>query len=241
MQVAKTTGPFVVRKNSMLFSSEPDKTTGPHNGSLKGGTFFQVAGADEFNTDSQDFSFAARINTESDGTIVCKTIDQPNWMANGQTWFIRDGRQTFDIGWVGAVQSNRIVADGKWHDVVMTWRAQDAQVSFFVDGTSAGGGSLKVSEPLKNSVIRIGATNENFPNRSYFDGEIADVQLFERLLSDGEIETPTARLEQKRFGAWTDFSGETIADISGNSHAAFRQTKVDSDGAPIGLRVERFH
>ncbi len=240
LQVSKAEHPFVVRGNSMVSVNKLVATTVGPKDTFDGETYFQVAGADEFNTDSRDFSFAARIKTESDGTILCKTLDQRSWMPNGQSLFVRDGRLAFDIGWVGAVQSNQNVADGKWHDIVMTWRATDAQVSFYVDGQSVGGGLLKVDEPLRNSVIRIGATNENFPNRSFFDGEIADVRLFERLLSVEEIQKPTARIEQQWFAAWPKFSGETAADASGNGHAATWQKNIDKEAIPIGLMVDAF-
>ena len=35
--------------------------------------------------------------------------------------FVRDGRLTVDIGWVGAVSSKRKINDGKWHDIAMTY------------------------------------------------------------------------------------------------------------------------
>ncbi len=237
LQVAREGGQFAQRGPAMVcIYSEAIRAEKIKN-TFDGRTFYQVEGGDKFDTDSRNFSITARIKTEKGGTIWSKTVDQPSWVPNGQSMFLRDGRLTLDIGWVGAVQSNQDVADGKWHAVAMTWRAADARVSFYVDGKPAGGGFLKVAEALRNSVIRIGSTNENFPDPSFFSGEMANIRLFQRLLSDNEIEQPTTRFEQDCFGDWPEFSADTIGDAAGGGRPAKRFSQDPKEAEPIGLLV----
>ncbi|MEQ1906818.1 MAG: LamG-like jellyroll fold domain-containing protein, partial [Pirellulaceae bacterium] len=189
-----------------------------------------------------DFAWSAKFKTDSDGTLICKTLDQSDWMQNGQSLFVRDGRLAFDIGWVGAVRSNVKVADGKWHTVVLNWHARDSKVAFFVDGKPAGEGSLKAKKPLKNSIIRIGATNDNFPETSFFRGEIAETKLFSRVLLDEEIKNPDLQKVDDCFAAWNEFSGATVKDRSGHDRDATRigKSNAESEFKRTGLLVTAF-
>ena len=175
--------------------------------------------------------------TQIDGTIWCKTKAQPAWVPNGQSLFVRDGRLTLDIGWVGAVQSNTKVADGLWHDVAMTWRAADSRVSFFLDGKPAGGGTLTVKDPLNDAVIRIGATNENFPNPSCFTGEIADVHLYQRILIEQELPNANGSKRAGAIAEWKNFTADTIEDASGNNNRAMRVAQDSAEAKPAGSIV----
>jgi hypothetical protein len=238
LQVARNATPFVKRGQSMVSI----KTASNENRTFDGLTSFQFSNADEYNTFDNDFAWSTRIKTESDGTLICKTLDQSDWMPNGQSLFVRDGRLVFDIGWVGAVRSNVKVADGKWHTVVLNWHARDSKVAFFVDGKPAGEGSLKAKKPLKNSIIRIGATNDNFPETSFFRGEIADAKLFSRVLLDEEIKNPDLQKVDDCFAAWNDFSEATVKDRSGHDRDATRigKSNADSEVEPTGLLVTAF-
>ena len=95
-------------------------------------------------------------------------------MPDGQTFFVRNGQLAFDIGWVGTVQSQRRVNDGKWHDVAVSWNAESGRIQLFVDGKSEQARELATQKPLRESVIRIGFTNDNFPqDLSHFSTAIS--------------------------------------------------------------------
>ncbi len=233
LQIARDATVFKPRGHSMLAIRKNATVAGTFDGTTK----FQVSGADEYNTHDHDFAWSARIKTNSDGTIICKTLDQSDWMPNGQSLFVRDGRLAFDVGWVGAVHSNLKVADGNWHDIAMNWRVKDAKLAFFVDGRPAGEGSIKVNKPLRDSVIRIGATNDDFPQTVFFRGEIADAKMYPRILTDEEINRPDLPKIEDCFAAWIDFSGNKASDLSGNNRTAKRIGHSENEALPSGLYV----
>ncbi|MFM7116914.1 MAG: DUF6797 domain-containing protein, partial [Planctomycetota bacterium] len=243
LQVARAAGPFEATRGGMLYRRPVAEQAGNVSVQFDGATFFQVSEADRWNTSDRDFSISAGVKTKSDGTILCKTRDQEQWVPMGQSLFLRDGRPTLDVGWVGAVQANRQVNDGAWHEVALTWTAADKRVRFYVDGRPAGEGELSVKQPLRDSVIRIGATNDNFPDRSYFDGELEAVRIFDRALTADEASAVQQRGEQRPLATWSKFSGKAIA--AEPSSAALGQAErlsrgVGSAAAPQGLFVAAF-
>jgi len=182
---------------------------------------------------TNDFSIIAQIQTDHDGTIACWTEDSNAWVPNGQSLFIRDGRLVFDIGWVGAVTGRHRVADGQPHVVAMTWDRATAEIRLFVDGEHSGSGNLRPREPLTNPVFRIAYTAENFPADSYFQGELFELDLFDRALRDADIKRlahhqldpgspdsrariqPAIRWQKETLNesTWPATDGKTVAQI----------------------------
>lgn len=243
LQIAQAAGPFEPSRSGMLYRRPVAEQTATEPVLFDGGTFFQIAEADRWNTVDQDFSITAQVKTKSDGTILCKTRDQEQWVPMGQSLFLRDGRPTLDIGWVGAVQANRQVNDGEWHEVALTWTATDKRVRFFVDGRPAGEGQLAIQKPLRDSVIRIGATNDNFPEHSYFAGELEAVRIFDRALTAEELSQVQQRSEHRPLATWSKFSGQAIpAEPAGAplGQAERLGRGVDSLEEPQGLLVAAY-
>ncbi len=234
LQVASTGQPFQVRSGSMVSLDETAlQKAPPPSRTFDGNSLYQIELGSLLDTSTKDFSIAARIRTKSDGTIVSKTVDEEGWVANGQSLFVRGGKLAFDVGWVGAVHSTVPVADGTWHDVAMTWQADGHAVRFFVDGKPAGGGTLAVKEPLAGSVIRIGATNEDFPDPGFFTGEIEDVRLFQRALGP----TPDADLASGLVAGWKHFAGDESPATNNVAIVARRIGKPAMTPDPAGLVV----
>ncbi len=154
--------------------------------SFDGSSYAQCKSADRFDMRAGDFTVLARIKTKSDGAVFTKTTDQAKWVPGGKSLFIRGGRLTYDIGWVGAATSKKRVDDGKWHDIAMTWRTS-GKVQFFVDGKHSGGGTLKPKHVPNDPVIRIGFTADNFPDEAFFDGQLNQLQFVGRALSLQQI------------------------------------------------------
>ncbi|MFK7817791.1 MAG: DUF6797 domain-containing protein, partial [Planctomycetaceae bacterium] len=80
----------------------------------------------------EDYSVAAWVRTNRGGTIAALT-SAGKWAPGGKSLFIRNGRLTLDIGWVGAVEGEKVIADGRWHHVAATHK-KDGRVQLFVDG-----------------------------------------------------------------------------------------------------------
>ena len=182
--------------------------------------------------DTSDLTFVAWIATEADGSIFSEALEEPEWVPNGKTFFIRNGQLEFDVGWVGVVSSSlsdgKSVTDGAWHQVGLTWQHQNGAVKLFLDGEIVAEGTLMPDEPLEDDILRLGFTAENFPDQSpWFEGRIDDVQLHSRALSPDEI--------RKRYTAGHEPPLFAAAVVGANAEATW---SVDSDGAYLHLSTD---
>ena len=180
-----------------------------------GNKFAEIKTAKQFDLARQDYSILVRLKTRQDGTILAKTKKQDQWLAQGKTFFLRGGRPSLDVGWVGEVTANRAVNDGKWHDVALTWNAKTKRADFYIDGKPAGGGTLGRVEPLGNAVIRFGFTNDNFPSKSAFQGEMKTVRFYQRRLSAEELANQDAIKPEKLIGVWDQQEGSEFPEATG--------------------------
>ncbi len=149
--------------------------------------------------DTTDLTFAAWISTETDGSIFSEAPEEPEWVPNGKTFFIRDGHLTFDVGWIGVMTAGgaESVTDGVWHHVGLTWRHQTGAVTLFLDGEIAAEGVLKPEAALEDDVWRLGFTAADFPEESpWFEGQMDDLQLYNRALSPDEMSTLYQRFQE---------------------------------------------
>ncbi|MFW6163388.1 MAG: family 16 glycoside hydrolase [Planctomycetota bacterium] len=187
-----------------------------------------------------DFTILAWVRTKRGGTILAKAPAQGNWAPQGKSFFIRDGRLTFDIGWVGAARSKAKVADGQWHHVAVA-KHKDA-LRFTIDGEPSGGGSLKFAPDPKGAALKIGFTNPNFPRPSGFRGELDDLRLYRRALSPEEIaahaEKPQPATAKELVAVWP-FEGD-LADATDGGHDAMAKGKVRFVKGKVGqaLRLD---
>lgn len=154
---------------------------------FNGASWLQITDAQTMDMTGHDFSITARIRTTGNGTIFCKTESEGPWVPNGKTFFIRGGRLCYDIGWVGVVQSKKRIDDGRWHDVAMTWNHETGRVTFYIDQRKNGGGVLRPKKTVTGHVAKIGFSAGNFPNPSFFTGEIHSVSFWQKELSVKDI------------------------------------------------------
>ena len=182
--------------------NESTNPTVPESTSFANHRFLQSRKRIPANLFDRDFCILAEIKTNRDGTIVAQTLDQPDWMPNGKTFFIRNGRLHFDIGWVSVVASNQKVDTGKWIQVAMNWDAESGQVSFFADGHYEPAGRIRAKKKLRRSVLRIGFTNDNFPEPSHQPGHIRGIRVFDRCLTPDELANAET-LDEKPVIAWS--------------------------------------
>lgn len=203
---------------AVLRGPENGKPEGPadssnENWKLDGSTYAQLSDGSQFDMHQNDFSIVVRIRTEHDGTIFCKTRNWAEWVPDGKALFVRDGRLVYDIGWVGAVASRKKINDGRWHDISMTWSAKDAKVTFFIDGEKDSSGKLKAENEVDDHAIRIGYTNEDFPESSFLRGELACVKFYQRKLSQAEIEQNEMD-DDELLANWSGSSQGILTDTS---------------------------
>ena len=216
MQVAKHAGgkaefleAAVGERKGVLYAISSGRDTGGSNPAaafeFSDGAHL-VGDGNAFNMQDRSFTIAARIRPQSDGTIFAKAPAKGDWQQNSKAFFLRGGRLTFDIGWVGAVRSRGKVRNGRWTNVTMTWNKKTNEVTFYINGKSAGGGKLKPKERKnRNEVVKIGFAADNFPNPSAFNGEMESVQFIQQALSDEEIrelhKNPAAKFDG-RIAMW---------------------------------------
>jgi putative heme-binding domain-containing protein len=221
-------------------SADVDGGSGDVAVDFDGQTYIEITDSAAFDVTDNDFTITARLRTDAGGTLFAIADPGPKWTPDGQTFFVRDGRLGFDIGWVGAVTTARKVNDCQWHDVAMTWRKSDHKVRLYVDGQLDAEGTLSAKDRLENGVARIGFTSPNFPSpHSFFRGDLDEVRFYQRCLSDDEdrlIETDAN--DSALVGRWTpgNSSAGRVPDISGNGHdASVRrgESPVASDAQPL--------
>ena len=183
--------------------------------SFGGESYAFCPSGDQFQMNDRAFTILARIKTRNDGAIFTQTTDQSEWVPGGKSLFIRGGRLTYDIGWVGAARSKKRVNDGRWHDVAMTSSA-DGRIVFYVDGKPSGGGSLRPKREPANPVIRIGFTAEDFPAEPYFDGDLQHVQFIPREMTAKQIrEQNTRETIPDALAHWKIESDLPLSDAKG--------------------------
>ncbi len=205
---------------------------------LDGATFAEIKNGDQLDMSDSDYSICARIKTKTDGTLFAKTKSQAEWVPQGISFFLRGGRPTLDIGWVGAVHADRTVRDGQWHDVAMTWQARTGQVRFYIDGKPAGSDKLAPKSRLRKSVIRIGFTNDNFPNQSCFQGNIQYIRFYQRRIPSAEMADPRSIADDRLMGTWQRTENSQIPNATGdpalsavvNSRRALGRQNKEPDG-----------
>ena len=173
-----------------------------------------------------DITIAARIRTDSDGTLICQTRDHPEWAPGGFSLFIREGRLVFDVGWVGAVTSRDSVDDQKWHNVAMVWNTRRQAVRLYIDGQLAGEGQLAAGETCQDPIVRIGFTASDFPEQSVFAGDLANLRIWNRPLGSDELKTLNwdSRQDGDAVADWKldepGLATDSVADRSGRGRSA---------------------
>ncbi len=209
-----------------------------------GNTYLEIPNSQAFDLTSKDFTIAARIKTKADGTIWSLSQSGPKWTPDGQTFFLRDGRLAFDIGWVGAVSAKSKINDGEWHNVAMTWQQSDRRVRLYADGKLDGEGKLAAKAALPNSVVRIGFTTPDFPRpATFFEGGLAEVRFYQRRLIDGlnDFSKPIGD-DQSLVSRWLldDVAGEQVVDVTKHQHNAEVRRGMAPVSSPSGPLVAGF-
>jgi hypothetical protein len=84
------------------------------------------------------------------------------------------------------VTSATTINDGNWHQVAATWNITTGAMAVYVNGSLDNSGTGPTGPRTADSTLCIGRTPQN-PN--YFNGEIADVRLYNSVLTGSQIST----------------------------------------------------
>jgi hypothetical protein len=147
-----------------------------------------------FDLDRHDLTIAAWIHTTRDGSVFAVAPPGGPWVPDGVTMFVRNGRLSFDVGWVGVVAGGPEITDGAWHHVAATWHHDDGAVTLYVDGERVASGELPLEgeDDRSGFVGRFGWTNENFPGTSRFSGYMDGPMLLRRAVDADAIDVIAA-------------------------------------------------
>lgn len=167
-----------------------------------------------------DFTATAWIRTTRGGAILAKARPEGRWEPQGKAFFVRGGKLCFDIGWVGAVTSKRTVGDGKWHHVAVAKAGNTFKL--FADGRPDNSRALAAQGDIDGSVLILGNASSDFPQPHGFDGDLDEIRIYPRALSDAELlaeakGTPAAQRVQPA-AAWP-MDGDTRNAMAGAAGA----------------------
>ncbi|HEX5685906.1 MAG TPA: Ig-like domain-containing protein [Ideonella sp.] len=103
-------------------------------------------------------------------------------------WFDNTGRLNLSVGDVAnnnpGTKSINAINDGQWHHVVMTRDAATGAQAMYVDGVKTSSVGRTGAMGLKNRFNMLGQIQGN---SDFFRGTLADVRVFGRVLSDGDV------------------------------------------------------
>ncbi|MCP4837219.1 MAG: hypothetical protein GY895_20925 [Phycisphaera sp.] len=148
--------------------------------------------AGSIDAETTPFTISAWIHTTKDGTIAARTSLDGDWAPDGATFFVNDGRLAWDIGWVGVIEGETVVADGRWHHVAVASDPEDGDVTLWVDGVVDAEGVLAPEGPTPDHVLSVGFTNEDFPAESRFSGYLDGLRIHPGVLDRAAIRAVAA-------------------------------------------------
>jgi hypothetical protein len=172
-------------------------------------------------------SASAWVNTTSMGTVNAGGPDSTNsiveWGPNtsGQRfgWRINDGRLRMEHHG-GSIQGNTVVADGEWHHVAVTVKANATasypDVILWLDGRddtipSTDADAFNLTGTVNVRIGSRGASNDRF-----FTGILDDVRIYERMLMANQVKdlsnsvNPFAKPHEPTPADGAEFSGSFV-------------------------------
>jgi hypothetical protein len=136
------------------------------------------------------------------------------------------------------------VNDGEWHHVLLAWNSSDGAAKIVCDGVLDATGTLDTGDVgAGNAFDGIGRVfNVVTPADSvYLEGDLADVRIYSRILSDSEAETIFASdghdgIVDGLVSRWTFDDDNENAILTG----AADRVSVPNNGTPSGVAAQVF-
>jgi hypothetical protein len=209
------------------FDSDASDRTGAHDGSFVGSAAVSTGGqgfgggealvlsADGDRVDlgnpttfdfNSDFTWHLYLKTSDDsGALLSRNPLASNWNQGSKALFVRNSRTQWDTGWVGNPNTDVVVNDDQWHQVIVTFEAETDALNILVDpemGESIGDytGTHEVdrfdehmhlhNDGLAHSSFTIGQANftGGLGSLDTLVGMIDEVAVFDRVLSGAELD-----------------------------------------------------
>lgn len=198
-----------------------------------GQTYYESQLPDGWNTATADFSVVIDAAVKSDGTLFAIAPQEGPWAPGGQSLFVRGGRLTYDVGWIGSVTGSGSINDGVPHRIVLTFSNKKGMAWLWVDGERVAQKKLQPDETLEKPIVRVGRTSGNFPGTSTLgDGRINSIALYDRQLTAAELDSvqlPTAPLVHWELPNMADADGQ----VSDQGLALARRSRASTPKKPI--------
>ena len=176
-----------------------DGTSNAENPAFTSGIFGQAMSFNEENDDrvrvvldnfpSEEFSFSAWVrSTDNNGgsTIVSyRNMDRSSVLfklARVNDLYVSINSQYTPLGGVS-------IGDGQWHHIVVSWARRNGMLSVYKNGVKVFSATdVGRVKPLSTiGEMNIGMDHEPWVWSGAYTGDIDDVRLYDRLLSEGEI------------------------------------------------------
>lgn len=171
--------------------------------SMKNEPLFVVKGSSARNFDlgTPGRTILVRFKTDQEGTLIASAPPEGKWTPDGKTLFIRGKRLVYDIGWVGAIVGKTLVTDNRWHVAALV--VEREQTRLYLDGKLEASRNRFRRPPVKDHVLKIGATATNFGGD--YVGELGTLQILDKALSGEQIaaiKPDTAPIEEDSLFTW---------------------------------------
>ncbi|HYG74036.1 MAG TPA: LamG-like jellyroll fold domain-containing protein [Planctomycetota bacterium] len=148
-------------------------------------------------------------------------------------WLDKEGHIGVQAGEIPGARSQRPINDGRWHHVVLTRDSRTGDVTVFVDGRIEGEECSDFGQ--KSAAFdSLGLIEREGGDPVFFDGEIDDVRLFNRVLSLSDVQYLYKRKDKeiadnkKKAARENESSDERASHEADSVSAAERKEKEDA-------------
>ncbi|HVW66654.1 MAG TPA: LamG-like jellyroll fold domain-containing protein [Candidatus Peribacteraceae bacterium] len=154
----------------------------PYSLALGSSKYADAGTATAYNVTGSNFTISAwiKLNTNTSHSIIAAKADS----SYGYQFLVRDGAEggklVFDYNGASSIfSSSSAVTTGSWHQVAVTGNG------LYLDGTKTAA-SISIPNSSSNP-LTFGKTNSAYFSSTIFDGNIDDMRLYGRSLTDAEI------------------------------------------------------
>ena len=124
------------------------------------------------------------------GTLFAKANQDGNWSRGGKSFFIRGGRYTVDVGWVGYFTADTSVPTASASIVMFLHQENGAQdvLRIYQNGLLEKDSTWEYTRhpesDLGEGIFKIGDTSNNFPENSGLYGNIGELIKIDQSIGD---------------------------------------------------------
>jgi PKD repeat protein len=193
-------GPNAIATTSLgagvVFTNTDRKGKQGNTATFNGGTGVVAANHNACNFGTNDYSISCWVNTPLSTRMMVWQESGKNGSRDNGTWLrIGDNTSTqvmrFNVeDATGAsilnLASANSVSDGQWHHLVAV--RQGLVTSIYIDGVKRGSLTATVLKEVSNSAnFKIGVQEGPTSNSNFFNGDIDDVIIYNKALTDAEV------------------------------------------------------